>query len=527
MLYLTNKINFGDVIRMKPLKPVGVKLRRGIYIGWLGRIKENQYRQKNIKMSEENNLVVLNRGEKNETQLLAVENGLLGFLEQHDLPTNNIFAPVPERATVFKNIEDVIDKIEIPNREDSVYISKFVAAIATGLFDAGLNYLWDETILQIRKRVIQYDLEYFYDNAVTGEKRKKLETEDDIVKLDDYDLIKGAKEIGLISNLGFKHLEYINYMRNWASAAHPNQNELTGLQLVGWLETCIKEVISLPISNIAVRIKQLLTGVRLNEISEKDAEEISVFFTNLTTEQANNLASGFWGIYTNSSTEQKSRQNIILLLPELWGHVSEDTKDGLGIKYGNFVANNYLEEKKLAREYLRIVNAESYIPDDLRGVEIESAINDLLVAHRGGNNFYSEPSFARQLIRIVGESPKVPKQINKQYVYALIEVFMTNANGIAWNAEPTYIKLIQNFDETQATIAMLSFTTTEISSKLQFHLCRKKFLSIVEFAKKRITKPVILELAEKIQDFPESNLENLMKDKRIQTILESIKVLWK
>jgi hypothetical protein len=480
-----------------------------------------------IDMDKIENVVVFNKGQKNETQLFAVEKGLLSFLSQHNLPTDNIFVPVVERAIVFKNIEDVIDKIEIDNRDDSVYISKFVAAIATGLFDAALSYLWDETILQIRKRIIQYDLEYFYDNAVTGEKRKRVESEEDILKLDDYELIKGAKEIGLISNLGFKHLEYINYMRNWASAAHPNQNELTGLQLVGWLETCIKEVISLPISNIAIRIKQLLTGVRLNVISEKDAEEISVFFTNLTTEQANNLASGFFGIYTSPSAEQKSRQNIILLLPELWAHISEDTKDNFGIKYGNYVANNYIEEKKLAREFFQIVNAESYIPDDLRIVEIESAINDLLIAHRGSNNFYSEPSFARQLIRIVGAPPKLPKQINKKYVYALIEVFLTNRNGVAWNAEPTYVKLIQNFDETQAVIAVLSFTTTEIASKLQFSLCRQKYLNIVEFAKKRITKPIILELIDKIQAFPENNIENLSKDKRILTILDSIKVLWK
>ena len=25
-------------------------------------------------------------------------------------------------------------------------------------------------------------------------------------------------------------------MRNWASAAHPNQSELTGLNLISWLE---------------------------------------------------------------------------------------------------------------------------------------------------------------------------------------------------------------------------------------------------------------------------------------------------
>ncbi len=178
-------------------------------------------------------------------QISQFEEGLIEFLKQHDLPSEQIFIPVPERLKVFLNIEDILDLIPEKEKSNSVYLSKFTAGVASGLFDAALNYLWDETILQIRKRVAQYDLEYFYDNAIqNGDKRKKVKDESDLVKLDDYELIKGAKEIGLISELGFKHLEFINFMRNWASAAHPNQNELTGLQLVSWLETCVKEVIT-------------------------------------------------------------------------------------------------------------------------------------------------------------------------------------------------------------------------------------------------------------------------------------------
>ncbi|NER28746.1 MAG: hypothetical protein F6J89_14195 [Symploca sp. SIO1C4] len=57
-------------------------------------------------------------------------------------------------------------------------------------------------------------------------------------------------------------------MRNWVSAAHPNQNELTGLQVITWLETCIKEVISLPLPQGTIEIKKLLTNIKNNSISE-------------------------------------------------------------------------------------------------------------------------------------------------------------------------------------------------------------------------------------------------------------------
>lgn len=252
-------------------------------------------------------------------QLNEFETGLKQVLTLHNLPTEGVFVDIPERVNVFKNLDTVLNQINQDEKQQSLYLSKFIASTASGLFDASLNYLWDETILQIRKRVSQYDIEFFYDNAVTGDRRKRLKDENDLDKVDDYDLIKGAKEIGLISDLGFKHLEYINYMRNWASAAHPNNSEITGLQLVSWLETCIKEVITLPISNVTIRIKQLLKGVKNTTISVSDAQEIAVFSTTLTQEQINNLASGFFGIYVRPETTSQTHQNINLLLPEIWG----------------------------------------------------------------------------------------------------------------------------------------------------------------------------------------------------------------
>lgn len=208
---------------------------------------------------EEQNIIILEKGKNNTKELSSMESALIKFIGEHNLPTENIFSPAKERGVVFKNIEDVVKKIPKELIKDSIYISKFISAVATGLFDAALNYLWNETILHIRKKVIQYDIDYFYDNVgLSEDKRKRLKSEDDITELSDYELIKGARGVDLISELGFKHLDYIKYMRNHASAAHPNQNEITGLNLISWLETCIKEVIELPILEKTIKIQELL-----------------------------------------------------------------------------------------------------------------------------------------------------------------------------------------------------------------------------------------------------------------------------
>lgn len=454
-------------------------------------------------------------------QLQSFENGFLDIVRQCGLPTENILVPVPERATVFKNIDVVLAQVPFEQKIDSIYLSKFLAATASGLFDAALNYLWDETIAEIRKRVIHYDVQYFYDNSVHEEKRKKLKGPEDIVKLDDSELIQGARNIGLISELGFKHLDYIRYMRNWASAAHPNQNQLTGLQIISWLETCVKEVISLPLSNIVVEIRQLLANIKTNALTEADAKQITPFFINLTLQQVSNLASGFCGIYVDPDTTPQTRQNINYLLPCLWERVNEDTRQNFGVKYGKFIANNEQERAKLARHFLELVDALSYIPDDLKAAEVETAVDNLLAVHRGSNNFYGEPAFANQLQNVVGQAGKVPHQIRATYVLGLTEVFLTNANGVAWNAEPIYIQLINQFNQDEALIVITSFTNELIASRLQFKLCQQKFMELLNLIKGKISASAIKELVEAIEGFP-GPLDKIKEDFRIKQKIDNM-----
>lgn len=474
-------------------------------------------------MSDERSKNIIHK-EDYAIQLQTFEEGFLSVVKSYGLPSQNIFVAVPERAMVFRNIDAVLYQLANEQKSNSVYLSKFLAATASGLFDAALNYLWDETIQEIRKRVIQYDVSYFYDNATHEEKRKKLHGPEDIVKLDDAELIQGARNIGLISELGYKHLDYIRYMRNWASAAHPNQNQLTGLQLVSWLETCIKEVISLPLSNIVIEIKQLLGNIKENQLTEDDAKQIAPFFINLTRKQTSNLVSGFSGIYIDEATTPQTRQNIHYLLPYLWERVDEETKQSFGIKYGKYIANNDQEKAKLARQFLEIVNGVAYIPDDLKAAEIETAIQNLLSAHRNMSNFYSEPAFARQLSGLIGQAGNVPVQVRNSYVLGVVEVFLTNGNGVAWNAEPYYIELINKFLQDEAIIVMLSFTTEHIASRLQFSLCQQKYRELIDLVKGKISSPAALEVLDAIESYG-GPLDKMGNDSRMKQKVQSMNVI--
>ena len=99
------------------------------------------------------------------------------------------------------------------------------------------------------------------------------------MRVDDYDLIRVRNRI--VSDVGYRQLDLIRYMRNFASAAHPNQNEIGSMQLLGWVQTCIKEVITLPQTTVVAEIKRLLQNVKTIRLDAPRAAEIANFFDDL------------------------------------------------------------------------------------------------------------------------------------------------------------------------------------------------------------------------------------------------------
>lgn len=431
------------------------------------------------------------------------DNMYLSVLNHLGLPTEGVLSTIKERKAAIRNIPDVI--YQIRNLDDSYYLSKFLVATSAGLFDAALNYLWDETIKQLRMRIVVGDLNYFYDVILSDSRRKDFSKPEDLVKLDDANLIEGAHKIGLISQIGYKHLDYIRYMRNWASAAHPNQAELTGLNLVSWLETCIREVIATPLSNIQIRINQLLGNIKTQQLNSAEVETMATFFTELSDEKCNTFAKGLFGIYIDPKSTQQSIDNINLIAPHLWGFVSEDVRSDFGTRYAVFVANGDRHAIETSKRFLELVGGLSYLPDSAKAPQIKNALDQLLEAHYAINNFYNEPPLARQLSNIIGMHGSIPTQLNYTYIKTLVTVFLTNGCGEAWSADSIYAQLIKNLDAKQAYLALTAFREEAVRSKLQFILCKNKFKEMLDLLEPKIISEGVRSLLNDVR----KNIENL------------------
>ena len=453
-------------------------------------------------------------------RLQEFEAALLLALNSVGLPSEGVLVEVGQRVRVFENYPNAIALLTGDQREQSMYLSKLLAAVGAGLFDAALNYLWDETIAELRRRVARYDLAYFFDIAVPSpERRKDLHGEEHLDQISDQDLIRAAREIGLISDIGYQQLDLIRYMRNYASAAHPNQNEINAYQLLGWVETCIKEVITLPETQLVADTKQLLQNVRAGTITSENASSTAEFFAELSSGSADNIAAGFFGIYVDDDSDERARDGVRLLMPDLWPHVTEPKRREFGVKYGKFVANGDTKRSERARELLDVVQGSAYLPEPVRAAEVSTAIDELLIAHRGFNNFYTEPGPARRLNRLSSEP--VPSAVRDPYVQAVVEAFLTNGNGIAWAADGHYAEMISRFDPDEAEVALKQAFDPTVASRLRFDSARTKFGEMLDAIEPKLTRPAARDLLDEIRAF-KGKPHKIAKDSALQRSVERL-----
>lgn len=229
---------------------------------------------------------------------------LTEFVKYNNLPINNVLATNEEKSKLFMTFSIAIDSLPIEQREKSEYLTKFVIAGAVGLFDGALNYLWNEIVKTLREKIVDYDLMYFYSIAEQVNKNyKSLKTSEDLQYISDHDFLEIIRRIGLIDDIAFHSLDNINYLRNNASAAHPNVNELTGVKLSSLVEDGIKYAILSQPNLSMITIRTLFNNILKNQIPDDDFDAIAEELIKLSEVILNDFARSIFGVYCDLKTE--------------------------------------------------------------------------------------------------------------------------------------------------------------------------------------------------------------------------------
>lgn len=481
-------------------------------------------------MSQKNLEIVLipleNTPSQIETSIGEFNQPLADLLQHIGLPTENILSPIKERRKVICALESTLEVLPIEDRDKANYLSKFTVAIAVGLFDGALTFLWDETIKAFGRLIVSFDLQYFYNVAESiSSKYKNLHSIEDLEAISAHDLLEISKRIGLINDVNFERLKQVNYLRNHASSAHPNENEITGIEMLGLLETCLKYAITAKPNHSVIRIKQLLENIRKNSIPDEDVAIIGEDMSNQPQERIDDFLLSIFGVYCDPKQEQHVKTNIEKLIPYVWECSLDETKYQIGSKFGWYIKNGDIDRKNATQKILELVQGLQYRDENSLASELIEKLQNLKTVHFEFNNFYNEYSHAKSIEESIPKTG-VPVSVRKLFVKVVCICYCGNGKGfkrgIDENALLHYNKFIESFTIDEIKEFLKLFNDNEFTYDLDMPKADERMRNLATDLKKKTTNVHINKALDIIISFPNQRLSKVATASSYETAIKYI-----
>jgi hypothetical protein len=122
-------------------------------------------------------------------------------------------------------------------------------------------------------------------------------------------------------------------MRNEVAASHPNVERIGGFELLGWLQTCMKDVLQDRPSDSAIQIRAFVDNLknRADAIDASTASRLEGELKNLALPHLHNLLITLFGMFVAPDSSQTLRLNISKIAPAVWRHASDQVKLNVGL----------------------------------------------------------------------------------------------------------------------------------------------------------------------------------------------------
>ncbi|HCG6791044.1 hypothetical protein [Vibrio parahaemolyticus] len=424
------------------------------------------------------------------------------YLDKLGLPKDNIIAELPERKIIEQNLPAFIESLPLDVRREARYLSKFVAGAAIGLFDASLNYVWNEVVLNLRQKAIVYGLDMFFDAAVGGNRREFFSTEEDLSGIKDNTLINTCRKLELISDIVFTKLHHILTMRNDIGASHPNSYSINGFELMGWLQTCIKDVLNDKPSESAIQIKSFIDNLKVSTVvlDEATIKSMERPLADLSLQNTDNLLNSVFGIYVSDKTSNVVRKNIALFAPYIWSRSSDNFKYKLGVTLDGYKNNLYAEKHRLGLEFFHFCGGNRYQSLDSRIIALDGHADDLLEARYAWDNFYNEPPHMRKILSYLETENDIPveraSKIIKTILICRIGKGIPYNDGVSPSGKVLYDKFFSLLGDNYIIHTIISMHSNEVRVYLDNKICQKHMVDVLKILKLNARSERIQEIIE-------------------------------
>jgi hypothetical protein len=447
------------------------------------------------------------------------------------LPTDNVIAPSIERVRIIQNQTDFIASLNNEIKKEARYLSKFAAATAIGLFDAALNYVWNEVVLALRHTVVIYGLDLFFDAAVGGSQREDFKKEEDLSGLKDNTLVNTCRKLELISDTTHKKLLHMLTMRNDIGASHANDYAINAFELLGWLQTCITDILNAKPSEAAIQIQAFISEIKKNSeiLEDGHIQSIKIVLKDLSLQNTNNLLNTLFSIYTDEDSNATVRKNISLIAPHIWNNSSGDVKLQLGIRLDGYKNNLHNYKYQLGNEFFDFCDGNEYKSLDSRIIEINESTDNLLNARYGWDNFHNEPQHIRKLLSYIKQEKDIPKDCIQKIVKVVL--ICRIGKGISYNSgvspmgKPLYDKFFSLLGDDSVPYLLVAMHSHEVANILENDRCRNHMLEVINNVEKNVVSERLKEIIGYLKDNP-NILHKIHNDTRYKELTKSC-IYWK
>lgn len=444
----------------------------------------------------------------NEISALPVQK-IIDFLEVLGLPSDNIIAEAGQRVIMNKNLPDYILSLPDDVKRDARYLSKYVVGAGFGLFDYSLNAVWNEVTIALRVKAITYGLDIFFDAAIGAKLREAYKNEDDLGGLKDIVLLDTCKKLELISETTYKKLAHILDMRNDIGISHPTNYTINAYELLGWLQTCVEDVLLDQPSEAAIQVKAFIDNLK-NEAKVLESSRIASVLPNikkLSSLQCGRILTTLFGLYVSIDTSQTLRKNIALIAPTLWAHSHDDAKFKLGITLQGYNNNLHIAKHDKGNEFFDLVKGNNFRTTDAKIIALSELTDELASANSGRDNYYHEVPPMEKILTYINNAKDLPSEIAPDLIKTVLKCRIGRGlpykNGVSSLGKPLYDKFFTIMREEFVPTFLVQLFEYDVRAKIRNSISVSQLIELLNVIKNNTVNDRYLEaLNYLIANFP-------------------------
>lgn len=385
----------------------------------------------------------------------------------------NVLASDEEIAYAWNGLPRELNKI--PEELRGELLARMCVATSVGLFDGAINYAWNASINNLRKKVKDFGY-----NVVGQILEKKFE-EKNLFDMKDADLLELCLKINLISEEGYYFLDQCRDVRNNFSAAHPSIGLIDDRELMVYISRCAKYALSSTVNPQGVDISDFMKAIKASKFSDTQKELWITRLNNTHEAQRDTIFTILHGLYCNPESSEQTRLNSIEICIEFKENFTSNTISELLNRHYDYQAKDKKDKYVASQKFFEKLGLMGCLTEIERHNIISRACTRLMGVHQAYDNFYNEPPFAERLLELT-RTNEVPETTKEQFVRSVVTCYVGNKWGQCIAALDYYSEMIKNFSPKEIEIMLkLDDSNSLVANRIKVHQnCKKTFKEAVK-----------------------------------------------